>query len=70
MFPIKLTDTEMGSDQTRSSPCSSSCNDCEGRLNRQFVFQCSPKYALSQSSMKIQLIIILSSNRDPQGSPE
>ncbi|GFT28686.1 hypothetical protein TNCV_4832481 [Trichonephila clavipes] len=47
MLPIKLSDTEMGSEaQIWSNPCTSSCKDLASDLKHQRVNQGSLKYAL------------------------
>ncbi|GFT72734.1 uncharacterized protein TNCV_756271 [Trichonephila clavipes] len=70
MLSIKLSVTEMGSqDQTRSKLCSSSPNDL-GRGLQQPFYRDSPKDALLDLSLEIELVIPFSPNQDPQDIPQ
>ncbi|GFV32323.1 hypothetical protein TNCV_1676091 [Trichonephila clavipes] len=72
MLSIKLSVTEMGSkDKTRSKLCSCSPKDLGGGLiKQQPVYKDSPKDALSDLSLEIELAISLTPNQDHQDIPQ
>ncbi|GFW45847.1 uncharacterized protein TNCV_4495671 [Trichonephila clavipes] len=67
MPSIKLSDTEMGSeDQVRSKPCSSSCNNPGGRLKVVTKAVCQNCLKVSDSGMEMELVIPFAPHRNPK----
>ncbi|GFX77750.1 uncharacterized protein TNCV_1106671 [Trichonephila clavipes] len=61
----------MGSEnQTQSKLCSSSPIDLGPPIDQQPVYQDSPKDALSDLSLEMELAILFAQNQDPQDIPQ
>ncbi|GFX29143.1 hypothetical protein TNCV_3216781 [Trichonephila clavipes] len=61
----------MGSGLDMGYPCSGFCNDLGGRLKAATrPVQSRSKYALLDSGLVIELVILFAPNRDPQECPQ